>query len=88
MVPASVAQNDITHLGYHKTTRTWQGFYEKNSAGLCFTHSDATGRSEGEALIMVIKRLVEKHLASFPKDRLWAHQLMKVDQVIATEDFL
>ena len=55
-------------IGYHKSTRTWQGFWEGQSAGLSLTHGGTTNRSPGEALLGVILGLVQRHCKKFPRD--------------------
>ena len=72
-----------THIGYHSTTRTWQGYFEGSSKDLSFTHGGTTNRSEAEALLRVVRGLLSKHCAKFPHDKLWKQQLEKTEAIEA-----
>lgn len=69
------------HLGYHQTSRTWQGYYAGRSAGLSFTHDGSTNRTEKEALLLVIHGLLKKYCEEHPRDRIWLLQLEKVEKL-------
>jgi len=71
-------------LGYHATTRTWQGYYQNKSIGLSFTHGGKTNRSESEALFRVIRGILQKYCEEFPRDKLWRGQLNKLLDLEAT----
>ncbi|CAK9060756.1 unnamed protein product [Durusdinium trenchii] len=75
-------------IGYHKTTRTWQGYFERSSVGLTFTHGGSTSRSEKEALLAVLVGLAQKHCDKYTRDRLWASQLEKLKKVSSTQAVL
>lgn len=69
-------------LGFHSTTRTWQGWFPEVHHGLSWTFGGTTGRSEPEALLRTIRGILLCHMARFPKDRMWQKQL---DKVLAAE---
>ena len=71
------------YLGYHKTTRTWQGFFSGTKSGPALTHDGSTNRSAGEALIGVVEKLIEKYLETH-RDVLWNVQLAHVRKVMST----
>ena len=73
-----------THLGYHKTTRCWQGYYQGASVGLTFSHGGQTHRTASEALFAVILGLVKRHTEDHPRDALWKSQLQKLKKIEAT----
>eukprot|EP00435_Cladocopium_sp_Y103_P040476 s2993_g11.t1 len=62
-------------IAYHKTSRTWQGYFEGKSCGLTFTHGGRTNRTEVESLWSVLVGLAERHCEKNTRDRLWASQL-------------
>ena len=73
------------HISYHKGTRQWTGYFPgRKSEGLCFSHGGSTHRSEGEALLLVIKGLLEAYLEVFPHDKKWRRQYDKVTSAEAT----
>ena len=69
------------HLGYHHTSRTWQGYWDGTSQGLCFSFGGSTKRSEPEALLMVLKRLIMRYVEAYPRDVLWQLQLKKIQEL-------
>lgn len=71
-------------LGCHATTRTWQGFFPDEHTGLSATWGGSTGRTEPEALLRVVTRLLECHCGLFPRDKMWRQQLQKVQDAAAT----
>lgn len=71
-------------LGYHSTSRTWQGYFDGQSIGLSRTHGGRTNRSPGEALLAVLQGLVERHCQKFPRDKIWAQQLEKLNNISHT----
>lgn len=69
----------------HATTQTWQGFYPGGGqSGLSRTWGHTTNRTEAEALLAVIKRLLELYTEQFPRDSLWMRQLQLVQRAEAT----
>ena len=73
-----------TFLGYHATSRTWQGYFGGKSIGLTKTHGGRTNRTAGEALLSVIQGLVERRCGKFPRDKMWAEQLKKLNKTSLT----
>lgn len=71
-------------ISYHKSTRTWQGYFEGKSIGLSSTHGGSTKRSEEESLLFVLLQLAERHVSRNEKDRLWKAQLSKLKTVSLT----
>lgn len=71
-------------LGYHATSRTWQGYWEGKSIGLTRTHGGRTNRTAGEALLQVIQGLVERHCNQHPRDKIWAAQQTKLQKISLT----
>ena len=72
-----------TYIGYHKTSRSWQGFFQNGSVSL--THDGTTGRNEKEALLGVLLGLAEWYCAKHARDRLWGKHLQTLRHVSATE---
>lgn len=65
-------------LSYHKTTCTWQGYFQGKSVGLTFRHDGKQNRDESECLWAVLKGLAERHCELNPRDKLWQAQLRKL----------
>lgn len=65
-------------ISYHSTSRSWQGYFPGCHEGLSMTWGGRTLRSESEALIRVIKKILQCYVDKFPKDKLWNKQLEKV----------
>ena len=80
MLPSSCG----AFLGYHATTRTWQGYYRQKSISLSFTRGGRTHRSETEALFRVIRGIVQQYCNDFPRDLMWKGQLNKLLDLEAT----
>ena len=68
-------------ISYHKTSRTWQGYFAGKSCGLTFTHGGRTKRTEVESLWYVLVGLAERHCEQNKRDRLWAAQLANLKKV-------
>lgn len=71
-------------LAYHTTTRCWQGYFPGCHTGLTMTWGGRSKRTESEAIIGVILKILECHVAQSPKDKLWQKQLEKVRLAQAT----
>lgn len=71
-------------ISYHKTGQQWQGFYPGIHAGLSSTWGGSTKRTEGEALLRVLRAIVQAHIATNPKDKgIWEIQLDKIQKAEA-----
>ena len=70
-------------IGYHKTTRCWQAYYEGSSKDLSSTHSGTTNRTETESLFRVVRAVLEKFVGNNPKDKMWKQQLQKASDIEA-----
>lgn len=73
------------HISFHKGTRTWTGHVPgMGSAGMCYTFGGTTNRSEPEALLKVLKSLLQNYLDRFPRDKAWQRQLAKISNAECT----
>ena len=74
-------------IGYHATSRTWQGYFGESGGGsgsISRTHGGKTNRTPGEALLMVIQGMVEYYCSKFPRDKVWKKQLERLDTISQT----
>ena len=85
--PAFVNLGDLTQIprhitgcsmGVHATTCQWQGYYPNTHTGLTAHWGGTTKRSEGEAILKVVRGILQAHCKAQPKDKLWLKQLEKV----------
>lgn len=74
-------------IGYHKTSRQWEGFYPKSKESLTCVWGGSTKRKEEEAILRIVRKILESHLHFNPKDKLWSQQLAKVKNAEATMSF-
>ena len=74
-------------IGYHQTSRQWQGFYPDATFPLSSFWGGNTKRKEEEAILRAIRGILQSHMHVFPKDKVWARQLDKVKQAEATMTF-
>ena len=74
-------------IGYHQTSGQWQGFYPNATFPLSSFYGGSTKRKEEEAILRVIRGILQSHLHVFPKDKVWARQLEKVKNAEATMTF-
>eukprot|EP00435_Cladocopium_sp_Y103_P051446 s287_g16.t1 len=74
-------------IGCHQGPKQWQGFYPNATSIMSCYWGGKTHRREEEALIRVIRGILESHTSHNPKDKVWARQLQKVKEVEATNVF-
>ena len=72
-------------ISCHKSSSQWQGAYPHVHKGLSCSWGGSTKMNEKQALLKVIKAIVQSHLATNPKDKaIWIAQLDKIQFAIAT----
>eukprot|EP00438_Fugacium_kawagutii_P016372 Skav203833 [mRNA] locus=scaffold4932:4041:17810:+ [translate_table: standard] len=71
----------------HQTTMQWQGYYPNASATLSCSWGKKTKRKEEEAILRVIRGILESHCDANPKDKIWRKQLETVKTAQSTMSF-
>lgn len=72
-------------ISCHKTSFQWQGAYPHVHKGLSCSWGGSTNMNEKQALLKVIKAIVQSHLATNPKDKaIWQVQLDKIQFAMVT----
>ena len=74
-------------LSYHEKERRWQGLYPNVKLGMNFSWGGRTKKTEKECILQVVQAVLQAHCDAHPKDKLWAVQLSKVKNAIATHSF-
>ena len=58
-------------LGCHSTSQQWQRYFPGIHTGLCYNWGGRTGRTEIQALAMVLKALLQAFVHRHPREGMW-----------------